>query len=63
MGGKKISMKTFEHQFNLPKESEKGFAQSVLMVEDSSLFGLLRIGLPDVANKNTHGAWDILVFK
>lgn len=42
------------HQFNLSKESEKGLASLVLMVEDSGqLASLLRVGLLDSANQNT----------
>ena len=52
------------HQFNLSKESEKGLAYLVLMVENSGRFAnLLRVGLPDLADKNTRNIWDIFILK
>ena len=53
-GGLTFNYDILSHQFNLSKESEKGLASLVLMVEDSGqLASLLRVGLLDSANKNT----------
>jgi len=52
--GKTFNYDILSHQFNLSKESEKGLASLVLMVEDSGqLASLLRVGWLDSANKNT----------